>query len=348
MKWFGFLFTVLFLTANAFGSFFIPDGAITKPKLNASIVETNLQGNYSLSSSVAANALTIVLKDAVGNNLSATNYATFSFRNVTATTGQTSTATATGNKTIVVPASATLGQISGINQYVWVYVLNDAGTVDICVSGVDPFFDGTVYASTQITSGATSGSVLYCTNSHSGSKATHLVGRLLVNEATAGTWASNATEVSIGVQPIFNTNQGTYVPTITATAVNPTKGTVAYDLASWQRFGKYIYIIYEFSNTSGGSGGTGTYLWSLPSVTADASYFTLDTINSAPIVGSGNFGTTSPAGMAYGNSSLYDSTHIIMNANAQQVSSGFAPLGAAVRYGFSVQFAVSGWSAYGP
>lgn len=157
-------------------------------------------GNLGLSCSVGSNILTIALKGADGNDPSATNPIDISFRSATATTGTPGYATSTAATSVAVPASATLGHISSANQYVWVYAINNSGTVELAVSGIKVFDDNSIQSSTTISSGATSGTVLYSTTGRS-NVGIRLIGRLLVNEGTAGTWASAPTEVAVGADP---------------------------------------------------------------------------------------------------------------------------------------------------
>lgn len=151
--------------------------------------------NYSLSETVAANAMTVVLAGAGGTALSGSNVASFSFRNTTAATGQTSVLTFSANMSLVIPSGATLGTISAQNQYIYFYVIQDT-TTEIAVCGSRLFDEGALQSATAITSGSTVLTTLYATSNHT-SRPVRYIGRMLVNEATAGTWASNATEISL-------------------------------------------------------------------------------------------------------------------------------------------------------
>lgn len=142
------------------------------------------------------------------------------------------------------------------------------------------------------------------------------------------------------------TSQQTYTVLITATGSNPTKGSSpTFDKSIWWRNGSFLHMIYEFAQVNAGTAGSGTYLFSIP-VTADSTNLTMATTNSAPCVGSGCFGTNSPAGMNYGIANLYSTTQIVLNAGGNQASSGFAGLdNATIKYGFSIQIPVSGWES---
>lgn len=52
--------------------------------------------------------------------------------------------------------------------------------------------------------------------------------------------------------------------TITASTTNPTKGTMGRDKVFWKRDGQDLVAIYQFDQTSAGSGGSGEYIFALP------------------------------------------------------------------------------------
>lgn len=151
--------------------------------------------NYALSASVATNALTVALKDASGSDASASSPIYIVHRNATVTTGTPSTTTVTAAASIVVPASATLGHASAQNQYVYVYLIMGSAT-EIAVSGQKVFDESVLQNATAVTSGSTSGTVLYATSNHT-SKPIRYLGRLKSNQTVAGTWAAAISEISL-------------------------------------------------------------------------------------------------------------------------------------------------------
>lgn len=173
--------------------------------------------NFGLAVSVSANAMTIALKQADGSTdpASGAGAVKIAFRSSTATTGSFSVVSATGATSITIPSGASLGHTSGVDQYVWVYAINNSGTIELAVSGVNVFQDKSIQSSTSISSGSTSGSVLYSTTGRT-SKAIRLIGRLLVNESAAGTWASNTTDIVLAPTPVYNATEWiSYTPTFT-------------------------------------------------------------------------------------------------------------------------------------
>ena len=160
--------------------------------------------NVGLVTSVGSSAMTIAFKQSDGaTNCSSGSPCSAIFRNTTAATGGYSKVSITSSLSITIPSGATLGQVSGAASYVWVYLVNNSGTADICVSGVLPFDDMSLQSSTTISAGSTSGTTMYC-NTGIATKPVRLLGRVLVTEATAGTWASNATEVAMWPTPRLN------------------------------------------------------------------------------------------------------------------------------------------------
>ncbi len=172
---------------------------IRNPKIyGATTVE-----NIGLTASVSGSALTIKLHAADGSALHAGNPAYIAFRSATQATGTVVLRKLINNLSITAASGATLGHIDGLNQYLYVYLVDEAGVLDLAVSGVDLLDETLVASATQISAGATSGSVLYGASAHT-SKAIRFIGRMYTNQTTAGTWASAPSSVSLGIK---NTTQ---------------------------------------------------------------------------------------------------------------------------------------------
>lgn len=270
--------------------------------------QSYLVQNLGLSASVATNALTVNLKQSDGATDPTTapsGLVKLGFRNSTSATGAYSLISVTSALSLTVPSGATLGQTSGVNQYVWVYALNNAGTVELAVSGVKVFDDYSIQSTTTIGAGSTSGSTLYSTTGRS-NVPIRLIGRLLVNEAAAGTWASAPTEASLvsGRQPITVTDWTSYTPTGGLTNATYT--------GMWRRIGDTMEVMVKASFTGTPTGTSLTF--TIPSG------FTIDTtkLNSAyapQILGSGNlFSNTSTAYIswpAYANTTTIEAKAVV-------------------------------------
>ncbi len=117
-------------------------------------------------------------------------------RGTTAATGSYVVASATAATTLVVPSTATLGFANSVATYLWIYAINNSGTLELGVIANAPLDEGTRQSSTAISTAADNVGVLYSTSART-NVGVKLIGRILISEATAGTWATNATEVSV-------------------------------------------------------------------------------------------------------------------------------------------------------
>ncbi len=182
--------------------------------------------NLGLSVSVASNAMTIALKTAGGSDPSSTDPVQISMRSSTATTGTYNVRSATAATSLVVSSGSTLGTVSGKAEKLWVYLLDNSGTLELAISR--RLYDTGSVVSTTAEGGAgaaDSAAVMYSTTARTDVPC-RLIGRISITEATAGTWATAATEVAL--QP-FSTLQGIYarvkgtdgvnIPNITFTVI---------------------------------------------------------------------------------------------------------------------------------
>lgn len=172
---------------------------------------TNLQdgdkpsdkGNYAISASVAANALTIALKTKANTDPSATDKVRISFRSATATSGLFNKREVTGALSLVISSGSTLGHASATDEHVYVYALDNAGTVELAASSV--LFDEGSVQSTTAEGGAGAAdtrATLYSTTART-NVPIRLIGRLKSQQATAGTWATAIAEIS----SVFDKNE---------------------------------------------------------------------------------------------------------------------------------------------
>jgi hypothetical protein len=200
--------------------------------------------NLGLLVSVAANALTIALKQADGSTDPSTGSAAvkLAFRSATATTGSHTERSVTAALSVVVPSGTTIGTANGVATYLYVYAIDNAGTVVLGVS-MKLFDEGAVQSSSAISGGA-SATTLYSTSAQT-SKAIRLIGRINISEATAGTWGTAPTEVAVGNRFRFN-----FAPTV-QTFLTSSSGT--YTTPSNPK-PKWIQVIM----VGGGGGGGGS------------------------------------------------------------------------------------------
>lgn len=155
--------------------------------------------NVAIANSVGASALTIDLKDKSGSDPSAGSPCKIGFRSATAATGTYVQRSVTSAVTITVPSTATMGWGSATTNYLYVYAIDNAGTVELAVSG-KIFDDGSILSTTVLNTSSDSSSVIYSTTARTG-VAIRLIARLKFTLTTAGTWDEVADEISL--QPFF-------------------------------------------------------------------------------------------------------------------------------------------------
>ncbi len=153
--------------------------------------------NCTLTATVSANALTVALKTQAGSDPSGGSPCKIGFRNATIATGDYSQVSATAATSVVASSGSTLGTTSATANYVYVYAINNGGTIELGLSNRN--FDQLNIQSSTTEGGAgaaDSGTVLYSTTGRS-NKAIRLIGRILSTQATAGTWASAVTSIDL-------------------------------------------------------------------------------------------------------------------------------------------------------
>ena len=157
----------------------------------------NDPSNYSIAASVGSNALTLALKTRDGADPDSGDGIAFFFRNATSATGDVAVARAVAATSIVVSSGSTLGTVNGQASYLYLYAINNSGTVELAVSST--LFDDMSVQSTTAEGGAgaaDSATVLYSTTARS-NKAIKLIARIKNSQTTAGTWAAVPTEISL-------------------------------------------------------------------------------------------------------------------------------------------------------
>lgn len=185
--------------AGTAGARLVSRGANSPVMLTAS----NDALNYSITATVAANALTFALKSAAGTDATATDPVYFGFRSSTATSGVYTTRSVTGSLSFTVSSGSTLGHENGVGNVVYLYAIDNAGTVELAASSL---LREALSLVTTIAEGgagaADSASVVYSTTARTTVPAI-LIGKIEISEATAGTWASSPTRV--GILPLNDT-----------------------------------------------------------------------------------------------------------------------------------------------
>lgn len=161
--------------------------------------------NLGLSTSVGSDLLTVALKQADGSTDPASGIGTvrIGFRSSTLTSGLYNLRTVTSALSInTVATGASFGTASGQNQYIYIYAIDNAGTVELALAGNMLFDEGQLYSTTAIGGTSNSNQVLYSTTARS-NVPVRLIGRILNNQTVAGTYGNAPTQLA--VVPFDNT-----------------------------------------------------------------------------------------------------------------------------------------------
>ncbi len=153
--------------------------------------------NLGIATSVAASSLTINIVDKDGATPSASSDVRVAFRDSTITTGEYSRVSINSALSMTISSGSTLGFASGRKEYLFVYLINNAGTAEIAVS--KRRYDEGALVSTTAEGGAgaaDSATTIYSTTARS-NVALRLVGRILFSLTTAGTWDEAGDELSL-------------------------------------------------------------------------------------------------------------------------------------------------------
>lgn len=183
---------------SAAGKVFTSDGTNADWQTPATAPDQSYEiSNCTLTASVGSNALTIALKDKAGNDPSVGSPCKVGFRNVTSATGDYAQRTVTSALSLTISSGSTLGHASGVFEYLYVYLLDNSGTLVLAVSS-------NIYADNTRQSTVTEGGAgaadafadIYSASAHT-SKVVRLIGRMASVQATAGTWATAISEISL-------------------------------------------------------------------------------------------------------------------------------------------------------
>lgn len=162
---------------------------------------SDLLANIGLIATVAANALTVAIKTSAGSDASTTSPIYAAFGNATIATGQYSILSLTSALSLVVSSGSTLGQQNAIAADIYVYLINNAGTIKIGLSRIKLPEDA-LYTTVAEggAGGADSSSTLYSDAVYSNVRV-RCVGKVTNTQATAGTWATAPSSITLNPLP---------------------------------------------------------------------------------------------------------------------------------------------------
>lgn len=167
--------------------------------MTASIMTEGFR-NLSFTATVSGKALTISLKGEDGNAPSATNKVQIKFRSATLTDSKPVLREATGATTIALSSGSTLGFTAAEAGRLYVWAIDNAGTVELAVSRTANIFPESNLVSTTAEGGAgaaDSASVMYSTTALT-NKAVKCIGYIeITTGATAGEWDNAPTKIQV-------------------------------------------------------------------------------------------------------------------------------------------------------
>lgn len=161
--------------------------------------------NLGLSASVNANILTLALKQADGSTdpSTGTERVRIPFRSSTLTSGAVVVRDVASSTSLDVPDGATLGTSDGVDEFLYIYALDNSGTVELAVSRSKEFSEAELHSTTVMDTSSDDANTLYSTTARS-NVPIKLLGRIKINEATAGTWATAPTDLAVAPIPTIS------------------------------------------------------------------------------------------------------------------------------------------------
>jgi len=204
--------------------------------------------NLGLATSVGSSALTIAVKQADGSTdpASGTGAVKIGFRSSTLTSGAYNQRTVTGALSLVISSGSTLGQIDTKASRIYVYAIDNAGTIELAASST--FYEENQVISTSAEGGAgaaVSRTVIYSTTART-NVPFRLIGTIDNTQTTAGTWASAGTVVAVG-------NKDTTRTTAAPTVQRFTSGSDTYYTPAGVKYLRVTVV-----GSGGGGAGSGT------------------------------------------------------------------------------------------
>jgi len=161
---------------------------------------SNEISNLGLATSVAASALTIAIKQADGSTDPAAGAGAVKvgMRSSTLTSGAFNQRSLTSSLSMTISSGSTLGQASGQPSNIYVYLIDNAGTLELAASGTRYPEMGVISTTAEGGAGAAdSRTVVYSATARS-NVPYRLVAVITNTQTTAGTWASAGTVLAVG------------------------------------------------------------------------------------------------------------------------------------------------------
>ncbi len=169
--------------------------------------------NLGLATSVSGSALTIALKQADGstNPAAGAGAVLVGMRSSTLTSGLYNQRSATSATSLVISSGSTMGQTSTKPWTMWIYLIDNAGTLELAACGSLSTETGLVTTVAEGGAGAADSVTAFYSTTQRTNVPFRLIGKLINTQTTAGTWASAGTTLQVGS---YGTLAGSGAPTI--------------------------------------------------------------------------------------------------------------------------------------
>lgn len=170
--------------------------------------------NLGISASVAANALTVAIKTSSGTDASVGSPVSVAFGSATITTGQFSILNLTSALSLVITTGSTLGQIDATASDIYVYLINNAGTIKIGVSRLKLPENQLWTTVAEGGAGAADSSLELYSDAVYTNVRIRCVGMVTNTQSNAGTWATAPSAITLNPLPnqtigcSYSTNAG--------------------------------------------------------------------------------------------------------------------------------------------
>lgn len=187
------------------------------PALITAAQEPHTLDNIKVDASVAANALTVALKNLADADPSSGDPVKIALRSSTITDGKYNIRSITGALSIVVPQGATLGYDSSEAHEIQVFAIDNAGTVELALayvadSGTGMPDESALQTTTVINSSSDSSNTLYSTTARSNVPIRHIGTITIQTGATEGDWSNAPTAETAMYRPAVQLHQMEEIP----------------------------------------------------------------------------------------------------------------------------------------
>lgn len=162
------------------------DGTKATAISSLGITSADMIENLGMSFAISSNSITAALVNKAGSTPSAQDPITIGIRSGSTSVPNVLMRQVTGSVSINVPAGATLGHESGVPMWLYWYVIDNAGTIELAVSATDYGSFGVVNT-TALDTNSDSIVGIYSTNARTGI-AFQRIARSRVSNTSAGIW----------------------------------------------------------------------------------------------------------------------------------------------------------------